>query len=149
MIQGELYISTTWAASTSFIPFTGGMLNAQNSRYQGIANRGQFGTTAYISGLWESQVYEDAVKEYFGNSANRRIPGQKTSADSEQMYGMGGFDPSRGNAYIPGTVIETKVRKLKALKSSPNRSGIQVNTKLVKGNKLLIKYVGKGELVKP
>jgi len=149
MIQGELYISTTWAASTSFIPFAGGMLNAQDSEYQGTANRGQYGTTAYISGLWESQVYEDAIKEYYGNNANRRIPGQRSAADTEFMYGMGGFNASKGNAYLPGTVIETKVRKLKALKASPNRSGIQVNTQLVKGNKLLIKYIGKGELVRP
>jgi len=149
MINGELYISTTWAASTSFIPFTKGMQNSQDSEYQGIANRGQFATTAYIQGVWESQLYETGYKDYINNSANLKLPGARYSGRVESMQGMNGPYADSGNAFLPGTILETEVRKLKALKSSPNRSGVQVTKQLVKGNKLLIRYVAKGELVRP
>lgn len=149
MIIGEIHISTTWNASTSFIPFDIGMVNAQDYAYGGIANRSIFATTACVQGVWESQKYEEDFKNYMGNSATRRLTGQRYSGAAEALGGMGGPYADAGNAFSPGTVIEAKVRKLKALKSSPNRSGVQVSRQLVKGNKLTFRYIAVGELVRP
>ena len=146
MITGEIYISTTWNASTSFIPFDIGMRDAHDFRYRSAANRGAFATTAYVHGVWESQKYEEDFKDYLGDSGRRPL---RYSGRIELMNGMNGPYADAGNAFSPGTVIEVKVRKLKALKASPNRSGVQVNRRLVKGNKLVFKYVAQGELVRP
>lgn len=148
MITGELHISTTWAASTSFVPFDIGMRNAHDFAYQSRANRGIFATTAYLQGVWESQKYEEDFKDYLGDSDRGRRP-LAYSGQIESMSGMNGPYSDAGNAFSPGTIIEVEVRKLKALKSSPNRSGVQVNRQLVKGNKLVFKYVAQGELVRP
>lgn len=146
MITGEIHISTTWAASTSFIPFDRGMRDAHDYAYQSRANRGIFGTTAYVQGVWESQKYEEDFKDYLGDSGRRPL---RYGGQIEAMNGMNGPYADAGNAFSPGTVIEVEVRKLKALKASPNRSGIQVNRRLVKGNKLIFGYVAQGELVRP
>ncbi len=45
--------------------------------------------------------------------------------------------------------LELILKKLKALKQTPNRSGVQVNRRLLKGNRLVIRYVAQGELVRP
>lgn len=148
MITGELHISTTWAASTSFIPFDIGMRNAHDFAYQSRANRGIFATTAYLQGVWESQKFEEDFKDYTG-AVSVSVAGNVCSGNIEYMRGMNGPYSDAGNAFSPGTVIEVEVRKLKALKSSPNRSGVQVNRQLVKGNKLIFKYVAQGELVRP
>lgn len=144
MITGEIFISTTWAASTSFIPFDLGMRNVHNVYVNGIENRGQFATTAYVHGVWDYQVFEDGMQDYL-TSDNSIYAGQEMPA--------AGFGTNRlgvvTNAFSPGTIIETSVRKLKASKSSPNRSGVQVSRRLVKGNKLVFRYVAHGELVRP
>jgi len=144
MITGEIFISTTWAASTSFIPFDKGMLNAHNCEYGGTKNRGQFATTAYVHGVWETQKYEEDYKTYLGDTPEKG--GIKTS---NLIIGGLGSGQRIGNAFSSGTIIEVHVRKLKALKATPNRSGVQVDRKMVKGNKLVIKYVAQGELVRP
>lgn len=148
MIRGEIDIATTWTASTSFIPFHADMRNAHDYRYGGAANRGIFATTAFVMGVWESQKYEEDFKDYLGDSAAPIY--SKYSGWIDHMGGMGGvFHADAGNAFSPGTIIEVEVRKLKALKASPNRSGVQVNRRLVKGNKLVFRYVARGELVRP
>lgn len=149
MITGEIYISTTWAASTSFIPFDIGMHNAHDFRNGSRANRGLYATTAYVQGVWESQKYEEDFKDYLGNNAARRLYANHYVRGVESMGGMGGPYADAGNAFSPGTVIEAKVRKVKALKASPNRSGVQVSRQLVKGNKVIFRYVAQGELVRP
>ncbi|MDD5614948.1 MAG: hypothetical protein PHH85_01965 [Candidatus Methanoperedens sp.] len=149
MITGEINIATTWAASTSFIPFSAGMQNAHDHRYGGVANRGIFATTAFVQGVWEAQKYEEDFKNYLGNSAALRLHARAYKGGIEEMSGMGGPYADAGNAFSPGTIINVEIRKLKALKSSPNRSGIQVNRRLVKGNKLVFRYVARGELVRP
>lgn len=149
MIRGEIDIATTWTASTSFIPFHADMRNAHDYRYGGAANRGIFATTAFVMGVWESQKYEEDFKDHLGNTAALRLHAQRYGGAIESMGGMGGPYADAGNAFSPGTIIEVEVRKLKALKASPNRSGVQVNRRLVKGNKLVFRYVARGELVKP
>ncbi len=146
MITGEINIATTWTASTSFIPFHASMQNAHDYRQGNVANRGIFATTAYVQGVWESQKYEEDFKDFLGDSGNRPL---RYSGQIEAMNGMNGPYADAGNAFSPGTIIEVEIRKLKALKSSPNRSGIQVNRRLVKGNKLVFRYVARGELVRP
>lgn len=148
MIRGEIDIATTWAASTSFIPFHADMRNAHDYRYGSRDNRGIFATTAYVQGVWESQKYEEDFKDYLGNSTPPRY--SQYAGWAEHMGGLGGvFHADAGNAFSPGTIIEVQVRKLKALKASPNRSGVQVDRQLVKGNKLIFRYVARGELVRP
>ena len=144
MITGEIFISTTWAASTSYIPFDKGMVNVHNVEFGGTKNRGQFATTAYVQGVWEIRKFEEDMKNYLGNGTLRRSGIVRNSVAS----GLGGH-PVVGNAFSSGTIIEVHVRKLKALKSSPNRSGVQVDRRMVKGNKLIIRYVAQGELVRP
>lgn len=148
MITGEIRIATTWNASTSFIPFPPGIPNAQDYAYL-QANRGRFATTAYISGIWESQKFEEDFKDYMGSNAARRLFSNRYGGAIEHMSGMNGPYSDAGNAFSPGTVIEIEVRKLKALKVSPDRSGVQVNRTLVKGNKLIFRYVAQGELTRP
>lgn len=146
MIRGEIDIATTWTASTSFIPFPNSMVNAHDYRHGGAANRGIFATTAFVMGVWESQKYEEDFKDFLGDSGNRPLG---YGGQIESMSGMNGPYADAGNAFSPGTIIEVEVRKLKALKASPNRSGVQVNRQLVKGNKLVFRYVARGELVRP
>ena len=147
MILGEIFISTTWNASTSFIPFNQGMRNAHDEKLNGVNNRGYFATTAYVHGVWEYQKFEEDFKTSLTNSdlyAQKRY-----SRNVDEMSGLGGSSKHITNAFSPGTVIETSVRKIKALKASPNRSGVQVARKLVKGNKLVFRYIAQGELVRP
>lgn len=148
MITGELFISTTWNASTSFIPFDIGMRDAQGGTIGGVANRGYFGTTAYVHGIWESQLYESDFLDYLRDTPELNQRSNRYSAGLEQMDGISRIEP-RGDAFRPGTVLEVSVRKIKALKSSPDRSGIQVNRRIVKGNKIVFRYLAKGELVRP
>lgn len=159
MIIGEIRIDTTWAASTSFIPFPPGYHNAQDFRYEGEANRGIYATTAYISGVWERQLWDE---QYFDDmKANplkwARNPVIDNDLELPDNYAVGkqlrglswNGQGDVGNAFQDGTVIEVKVRKLKALKSSPNRSGVQINRQLLQGNKLVFRYVGQGEMTRP
>lgn len=147
MILGEIFISTTWNASTSFIPFNPGMQNAQDVKLGGTNNRGYFATTAYVHGVWEYQIFEDGFKDSLTSSDLYAL--NKYGGKIEELSGLGGSSKHLTNAFSPGTVIETQVRKIKALKASPNRSGIQVARKLVKGNRLVFKYIAQGELVRP
>lgn len=140
MITGEIHISTTWAASTSYIPFDRTMRNAQDVKYNGTANRAMFATTAYVQGVWEAQKFEEDFKTYAGDDG-RTKGGLKTASYMPNM--------SIGNAFSPGTIIEVDVRKVKASRATPDRSGVQVNRRLVKGNKLIIRYLAQGELVRP
>lgn len=148
MIIGRIYISTTWAASTSYVPFTVDMVDARTST--------DFATTAQLTGLWEHQVYEDQYIDDVNDDPDKYMlhAGVLASLDEPMtsgLTGFGSFDPSgmRGNAFNPGTVIEVSVRKLKAIRTTPNRSGVQVNKQLVKGNELVFKYEARGELVRP
>jgi hypothetical protein len=138
MITGEIHIATTWAASTSYIPFDRTMRNAHDVVYGGTINMGMFATTAYVHGVWENQVFEEGFKSHVGY-------------DGLTSGGIGNNMPNMqvGNAFSPGTIIDVSVRKLKAIRTTPNRSGIQVNRKLVKGNKLIFRYLAQGELVRP
>lgn len=147
MIVGEIFISTTWIASTSFIPFNQGMRDAHDVKLGGTNNRGYFATTAYVHGVWEYQKFEEDFKSSLQNSdlyAQKRFSG-----GVDELTGLGGSSKHITNAFSPGTVIETSVRKIKALKASPNRSGIQVTRQLVNGNKLVFRYLAQGELVRP
>ncbi|MBU0847241.1 hypothetical protein KKH23_08685 [Patescibacteria group bacterium] len=146
MITGELFISTTWAASTSFIPFDIGMRDAQGGTVGSVPNRGYFGTTAYVHGIWDYQVFEEGLVANL--SASDKYAGVGGSGIDE-IRGMGGGYYAINNVFSPGTVIEIAVRKIKALKASPNRSGVQVSRRMLKGNKLVFKYLAKGELVRP
>jgi hypothetical protein len=149
MITGELFISTTWAASTSFIPFDIGMRNAQGGVVSGVTNRGYFATTAYVHGVWEYRVFEEGFKDDLRRNKEYDVKSRRYARGVEEMRGLGGSYQGITNAFSPGTIVQTKVRKLKALKASPNRSGVQVSRRLVKGNKLVFRYIGKGELVRP
>jgi hypothetical protein len=149
MIQSEIFIATTWNASTSFIPFKSGMQNAQDYKYQGINNRGIFATTAHITGVWENKIYEDGFKEYLGRIRLLQAHRSKYNNELDMLQGLNGPYAGTGNAFSPGTTITVKIRKLKALKTNPNRSGIQINRQLLKGNKLTFRYVAQGELVRP
>lgn len=147
MIFGEIFISTTWNASTSFIPFDLGMRDAHDVKLGGTNNRGYFATTAYVHGVWEYQKFEEDFKTSLTSSD---LYAQKMYGnDNDELTGLGGSSKHITNAFSPGTVIETQIRKIKALKASPNRSGVQVARKLVKGNKLVFKYIAQGELVRP
>lgn len=148
MITGEITIDTTWAASTSFVPFHPTLRNAYDEAYGGTNNRAYFATTAYISGIWEEQIYEDAMKNRLGDNASG-VSGNRERGSIVMMSGMGGMLMQQGNSFQPGTIIECEVRKIKALKASPNRSGVQVNRRLVKGNRLIFRYVAAGELNRP
>ncbi|TFG97077.1 hypothetical protein E4H12_09520 [Candidatus Thorarchaeota archaeon] len=153
MIIGEIRIDTTFNASTSFVSFPPGFQNAQDYAYEGVANRGIYATTAWVEGVWERQVWEE------GYIAEMAANPEKWAADHtfDDKYGVnkqcrglawrGQGDV--GNAFDPGTVIQVKVRKIKALRASPNKSGIQINRRLVKGNKLVFRYVAQGELTRP
>ena len=143
MITGELFISTTWAASTSFIPFDIGMRDAQGGVVGSVTNRGYFGTTAYVHGVWDYQVFEEALIANLDESDKYQHP------IVDEIRGLNGGYYAINNAFSPGTVVETGVRKIKALKASPNRSGVQVSRRLMKGNKLVFKYLAKGEFVRP
>ncbi len=149
MITGEIFISTTWSASTSFIPFDVGMRDADDAKHGGVNNRGYFATTAYVHGLWEHQMFEDDFKESLRVSNKYANVSKNYGAGVEEMRGLGGGYVPVNNAFYPGTIIETSVLKIKALKDTPNRSGVQVARRLVKGNKLVFKYVAVGELVRP
>ena len=157
MIIGEIRIDTTWAASTSFIPFPPGYHNAQDFQYEGVANRGIYATTAYVSGVWEKQLWDDAVAADMLAEPVKYAVNYEAGAEEPDTMGVSkairGLQESRNNnpnnAYDEGTVLEVKVRKLKALKSSPNRSGIQVNRQLLQGNKLVFRYVAQGEMTRP
>lgn len=155
MITGEIFVSTTWAASTSFIPFDIGMRDAQGGVVGGVVNRGYFSTTAYVHGVWDYQVFEegfvDNLSDNSRNADNTKL-GQKylkMTVKAEEMRGFSGGYYAVNNAFSPGTILETEVRKIKALKSSPNRSGVQVSRRMLKGNKLVFKYLATGELVRP
>lgn len=148
MITGEIFISTTWAASTSFVPFDIGMRDAHDVKLGGTNNRGYFATTAYVHGIWESQLYESDFLDYLRDTPELNQRSNRYSKGLEQMDGVSRIEP-RGDAFRPGTVLEVSVRKLKALKAGPDRSGIQVNRRLVKGNKMVFRYLAKGELVRP
>jgi len=143
MITGEIFVSTTWVASTSFIPFDVGMRDAHDVNFGGRANRGYFATTAYVHGVWEFQAYEEGLISNLNDS--NKYPNRKV----DELRGLGGSHYGITNAFSPGTILETEVRKIKALKSSPNRSGVQVSRQLMKGNKLVFKYLAMGELVRP
>jgi len=143
MITGELFIGTTWAESTSFIPFDIGMRDAHDAKLGGVNNRGYFATTAYVHGIWEYQTFEEALIANLDESDKYQHP------IVDEIRGLSGGYYAINNAFSPGTVIETGVRKIKALKSSPNRSGVQVSRRLLKGNKLVFKYLAQGELVRP
>jgi len=152
MITGVISIATTWEASTSFIPFHPGMRNAQDFQYGGVPNRGIFATTAYVTGVWERQLWEEGFKRAMEDDPDKfqSLADYRTGGIRDEMRGLGGGGYGDiGNAFDEGTVITVKVRKLKALKNSPNRSGIQVNRRLVAGNKLVFRYVAEGELVRP
>lgn len=149
MITGEIFISTTWVASTSFIPFDIGMRDAQCGVVGGVANRGYFGTTAYVHGVWDYQVFEEGFKDDLRRNKEYDIKSRRYANGIEEMRGLGGSYQGITNAFSPGTIIETEVRKIKALKASPNRSGVQVSRRLLKGNKLVFKYLATGELVRP
>jgi len=152
MIIGEIRIDTTWAASTSFIPFPPGYHNAQNFAYEGVANRGIYATTAFISGVWERQLWdEDFKSDIVANPTKHAGPAWDDEyGNSKILRGLGWIGQGDvGNAFRDGTVIEVKVRKLKALKSSPNRSGVQINRQLFQGNKLVFRYVAQGEMTRP
>ncbi len=144
MIHGEIFISTTWAASTSYIPFDNSMRNAHDVRLGGTNNRGEFATTAYVHGIWENELFEKDMKDQAVPLSAKNYEGY-----IEQMGGIGGMFEAKGNAFRSGTVIEVSIKKLKALKQTPNRSGVQVNRRLLKGNRLVIRYVAQGELVRP
>ena len=122
MITGEIRIATTWAASTSFIPFDAGMVNAHDFRYGGMNNRGAFATTAYVHGFMALSLGDDGVL---------------------------GVSYSGDTTVYPGRANVVKVRKLKALKAGPNRSGVQVSAQLVYGDRLVFRYVAQGALVRP
>jgi hypothetical protein len=147
MITGHIFISTTWAASTSYIPYAISMQQAKNST--------DFATTAQVLGVWEHQIYEEKFKEHVSSDPDRYLlhAGRLGSAQHMRasLGGLGSFDIAgkKGNAFYPGTIIETSIRKLKALRVTPNRSGIQVNKQLVKGNQLVFQYEALGELVRP
>lgn len=148
MITGHIYISTTWAASTSYVPFTVSMQDAKTST--------DFATTAQVRGLWEHQIYEEKYLENVSDDPDKYMlhAGIQAAADEpikSDVGGMGNFGIgiSKGNAFYPGTVIETSIRKLKSIRTTPNRSGIQVNRRLVKGNELVFQYEALGELVRP
>ena len=152
MIIGEIRIDTTWDASTSFIPFPPGYHNAQNFEYEGVANRGIYATTAFISGVWERQLWdEDFLQDIVDNPVKHDDPAWDDKyGNSKILRGLGWVGQGDvGNAFRDGTVIEVKVRKLKALKSSPNRSGVQINRQLFQGNKLVFRYVAQGEMTRP
>ena len=143
MITGEIFVSTTWVASTSFIPFDVGMRDAHGGVVGSVANRGYFSTTAYVYGVWEFQAYEE------GFISNLNASNKYPNRTFDELRGLGGSHYGITNAFNPGTILETEVRKIKALKSSPNRSGVQVSRQLMKGNKLVFKYLAMGELVRP
>lgn len=157
MIIGEIRIDTTWAASTSFIPFPPGYHNAQDYQYQGVVNRGIYATTAYVTGVWEKELWDDAVDAdmladptKYANPIGAQMEGTDPYGTPKSLRGLAeGRNNNVCNAYDEGTVLEVKVRKLKALKLSPNRSGIQVNRQLLQGNKLVFRYVAHGELTRP
>ena len=153
MIAGEIRIDTTWVASTSFIPFPAHIPNAQDYKYGGIDNRGIYATTAWVSGIWERSLWEmqfdGDVEDDWDKHAHYGTWDDKYG-NSKVMRGLSWIGNGNvGNAFEEGTVLEVKVRKIKALKSSPNRSGIQVNHELVQGNKLVFRYVSHGEIVRP
>jgi len=148
MLTGHIYISTTWAASTSYIPFPISMPAARNST--------NFATTAQVIGMWGHQVYEEGWLDYmesdnqlFQNHAD--VLNSSDERNISAMSGLGSFDIAGQdrNAFYPGMVLEANVRKLKAIRVTPNRSGIQVNRRLVKGNELVFQYEALGELVRP
>ena len=147
MITGHIFISTTWAASTSYIPFTVSMQSARTST--------DFATTAQVFGVWENQVYEEKFKEKVASDPDKYLLHAGILGSAQHMRsslsGLGSFDIAgqKGNAFYPGTVIETSIRKLKSIRTTPNRSGIQVNKILVKGNELIFQYEALGELVRP
>lgn len=171
MIQGTLLIATTWAASTSYIPFYPGMINAQDFDYNSHAGDGIFATTACVDGIWEIQLQEEKYVEYLRdtndmsayNALNANLigagidqPVAGTGGLHNQDAPIEGLGSSRGigdggmggNAFYPGTSLNVTVRRLKALRSN-DRSGIQVNRALYKGNKLVFRYLSVGELVRP
>jgi len=155
MIIGEIRIDTTWAASTSFIPFPPGYQNAQDFQYEGVNNRGIYATTAFVSGIWESQLWDEGYYNDLASNPLKHKMASLDNTDDERRFGktlrglswIGQGDV--GNAFDPGTVVEAKVLAIKALKSSPNRSGVQVNRELFKGNKLVFRYVAQGEMTRP
>jgi len=153
MIIGEIRIGTTFDASTSYVPFPPGFQNAQDYAYEGVANRGIYATTAWVEGVWERQVWEEGyLADITANPGKYADPGgiNDPAGRNRQLNGiLNKGHNSIGNTFDPGTTIEIKVRKLKALRASPNKSGIQVNRRLVKGNKLVFRYVAQGELTRP
>jgi len=148
MLTGHIFIGTTWAASTSYIPFPISLQSARDAT--------NFATTVQVMGLWGHQVNEekfienmaadpDKLREHAGVLGAQQEP-IKSSIGGMGYFGIAGQD---SNAYYPGMVIEASVRKLKAIRVTPNRSGIQVNRRLVKGNELIFQYEALGELVRP
>ena len=148
MLTGHIFISTTWAASTSYIPFPVSMQAARDST--------NFATTAQVIGLWGHQVYEEKFIEDMAADPDKYVAHAGVMASQDEpiksaIGGMGSFDVAGQdrNAYYPGMVIEANVRKLKAIRVTPNRSGVQIDRKLVKGNELIFQYEALGELVRP
>ena len=170
MIEGTILISTTWAASTSYIPFEKGSILAQNFDYNNNTGHGIYATTALISGVWEHQIEEEKFVEYLSNTDDlndyQGYSGAVIGVGDNAAAGVAGLHPYEapaeglgsakglgciqqgGNAFYPGTVLEVEVRKLKVLRNN-QRSGIQVNRRLYKGNKLVFRYLSAGELVRP
>ena len=152
MIIGEIRIDTTWAASTSYIPFSPGYHNAQDFQYEGVNNRGIYATTAFVSGIWERQLWDEGFLEDITNNPVKHAGSAQNDpyGTDKVMRGLSWVGQGDvGNAFDPGTVVEVRVRKIKALKSTPNRSGIQVNRQLFQGNKLVFRYVAQGEMTRP
>lgn len=171
MLNATILIGTTYAASTSYIPFPPGMVNAQNYNWNSHTGDGIFATTAFLDGVWDHQLYEekyveylrdtDDLSDYAGYNTNLVGPGDDRGAGvaglhhyitpAEGLGSMNGMCPNTqgGAAFYPGTTLHVKVKRLKSERATNSRSGIQVNRALYKGNKLVFRYVGMGEIIRP
>ena len=112
-----------------------------------------------MSGVWEKTLWDELQYADILNDPTKWVPNVVIGNGVEVPDPYANTKACRGlswmgngdicNAYTEGTNIEVKVRKIKALKASPNRSGVQINRTLVQGNKLVFRYVAHGELTRP